>query len=458
MHRLFAAFIVLLLPILNAGSVLAVSSIAPTAPIKLTQEALGKPIAVDGWSRSSDAQFGIHVQGDGGWLHGQVELEKVGTAFTGHPTVEGRPQMVAVGATAELIVNYSGLNNGQSYVWQGRVLDALGQASAWVPFTTGSVPAIRIDTSPPSIPHITSSTNPKWGAWSREANPTFHWTSSDSGSGIAGYSYSFGHKLHAPRPPIGQSTSGVFVNAGNGRWYLHVWARDFAGNWSGLGYYRFNIDRTPPKVVFPKVAATNFNPYAGKQTWTFDLEARAHVVVEVEATGKWTVLRQNLGVLRKGEHTFVWDGKGAKGQVVPKGWYWIRVLTTDKLGNEGGFASAGLTVDPVKLIYPYYPSPGRHIVISLTKEALYAYDGSTLVKWSLVTTGNPALPTPTGHFAIFAKFHPFTFISPWPPGSPYYYPPSPVNYAMEFISGGYYIHDAPWRSVYGPGSDGPGTP
>ena len=29
---------------------------------------------------------------------------------------------------------------------------------------------------------------------------------------------------------------------------------------------------------------------------------------------------------------------------------------------------------------------------------------------------------------------------------------------MEFQSAGYFIHDAPWRSVYGPGSDGPGQP
>jgi lipoprotein-anchoring transpeptidase ErfK/SrfK len=29
-----------------------------------------------------------------------------------------------------------------------------------------------------------------------------------------------------------------------------------------------------------------------------------------------------------------------------------------------------------------------------------------------------------------------------------------MKYAMEFLSGGYFIHDAPWRSAYGPGTNG----
>jgi lipoprotein-anchoring transpeptidase ErfK/SrfK len=58
-----------------------------------------------------------------------------------------------------------------------------------------------------------------------------------------------------------------------------------------------------------------------------------------------------------------------------------------------------------------------------------------------------------------ARLHPFTFISPWPKSSPYYYKPSKVQYAMLFREGGYYIHDAPWRSAFGPGTNAQlGTP
>lgn len=100
----------------------------------------------------------------------------------------------------------------------------------------------------------------------------------------------------------------------------------------------------------------------------------------------------------------------------------------------------------------------RHITISLARQRLRAWDGHTLVLSTLVTTGNRLLPTPVGRFTIFAKRSPYTFISPWPQGSPYYYPPSRVSFALEFRAGGYFIHDAPWRAVFGPGTNTVGSP
>jgi lipoprotein-anchoring transpeptidase ErfK/SrfK len=94
----------------------------------------------------------------------------------------------------------------------------------------------------------------------------------------------------------------------------------------------------------------------------------------------------------------------------------------------------------------------KHITISLYHERLRAWEGNRVVYSTLVTTGDRALPTPTGWYHIYAKYSPFTFISPWPLGSPFYYPPSRVSFAMEFLPG-YFIHDAPWRSVFGPGSN-----
>lgn len=102
--------------------------------------------------------------------------------------------------------------------------------------------------------------------------------------------------------------------------------------------------------------------------------------------------------------------------------------------------------------------PAKWILISTEGEWIRWYEHSTQIGYSLTTTGNPTLPTVLGHFTIFAKFSPFTFVSPFPAGSPDYYPPSPVSYAMEFQNQGYFIHDAPWRSAFGPGTDGSGTP
>lgn len=100
----------------------------------------------------------------------------------------------------------------------------------------------------------------------------------------------------------------------------------------------------------------------------------------------------------------------------------------------------------------------KRISISLSRERLRAWDGQRLVLSSPVTTGNAILRTPTGHFVVFAKRSPYTFISPWPKGSSKWYPTSQVSFALEFLGGGYFIHDAPWRGVYGRGSNTSGPP
>ena len=101
----------------------------------------------------------------------------------------------------------------------------------------------------------------------------------------------------------------------------------------------------------------------------------------------------------------------------------------------------------------YNAGAGKLIVISLSRQVLTAYQDGGVVLTTYVATGRPALPTPPGVYHIFAKYSPYEMISPWPRSSPYWYPNSWTNWAMEFAGGGYFIHDAPWRSWYGPGSN-----
>lgn len=104
--------------------------------------------------------------------------------------------------------------------------------------------------------------------------------------------------------------------------------------------------------------------------------------------------------------------------------------------------------------------PGKRITISLSRQRLRAWIGNRVLLVTPVTTGNAALPTPVGYFRILAKRSPYTFVSPWPRTSPDWYPTSQVHFALEFSGGGYFIHDAPWRAVYGRGSNAgaqPGT-
>ena len=116
--------------------------------------------------------------------------------------------------------------------------------------------------------------------------------------------------------------------------------------------------------------------------------------------------------------------------------------------------SASPTVRPSPAHVPV-PTPqlGRLIKISLSAQHLWVYEFGVVVVSTDVTTGMPDLPTPTGAFTILAKYSPYKFISPWPSGSPYYYDPLWVDYAMLFADGGYFIHDAWWQRNFGPGGN-----
>jgi hypothetical protein len=101
--------------------------------------------------------------------------------------------------------------------------------------------------------------------------------------------------------------------------------------------------------------------------------------------------------------------------------------------------------------------PGQVILVGIQQQWLWAYQDGKLVYTTPVTTGRPQLPTPLGVYGITDKAADVMFYSPWGPGSPFYYAPEHVNYAMLFRKGGYYIHDAPWHKDFGPGSNVPHT-
>jgi lipoprotein-anchoring transpeptidase ErfK/SrfK len=98
--------------------------------------------------------------------------------------------------------------------------------------------------------------------------------------------------------------------------------------------------------------------------------------------------------------------------------------------------------------------PDRALTISLKEQVIRAYEHGQQVFWTYATTGRPGLETDPGNFKVYWKVSPWTMHSPWPKGSPYWYPDSKVQMVMWF-NGGDGIHDAYWRSRYGPGTNGP---
>ena len=102
--------------------------------------------------------------------------------------------------------------------------------------------------------------------------------------------------------------------------------------------------------------------------------------------------------------------------------------------------------------------PDRIILVSLQAQRLVAYDHGRVIVDTAVTTGRSALPTDVGAMHVVKKDSPWTMQSPWPKGSPYWYPDTQVQMVAWFTGTGEGLHDAAWEplSAYGPGSqDGP---
>ncbi|HEX7733805.1 MAG TPA: L,D-transpeptidase [Ktedonobacteraceae bacterium] len=109
----------------------------------------------------------------------------------------------------------------------------------------------------------------------------------------------------------------------------------------------------------------------------------------------------------------------------------------------------------MQLMQEYHTLGQRTVVISLSEETMRLYDQDKLVKAFHVTTGRPEKPSLPGFWVVESKQSPTVFKSDQPKGSPYWYPDTPIHYAMLYHSGGYFLHDSWWRSDYGPNTQFP---
>jgi lipoprotein-anchoring transpeptidase ErfK/SrfK len=109
----------------------------------------------------------------------------------------------------------------------------------------------------------------------------------------------------------------------------------------------------------------------------------------------------------------------------------------------------------MQMLNHYNLQKGQVLVVSLVEQAMRVYQDGHLVRAFHVTTGRVELPSLPGVWSVVNRQSPTTFVSSDPPGSPYYYPPTPINYAIEYHVDGYFVHDAWWRNQFGPGTQFP---
>jgi hypothetical protein len=103
----------------------------------------------------------------------------------------------------------------------------------------------------------------------------------------------------------------------------------------------------------------------------------------------------------------------------------------------------------------YHHLAGQVIVVSFIEQVARVYQDGKLVKAFFVTSGRVGDPSPVGMWHISRRRWHTVFKSRVPVWSPNWYPDTPINYAMEYRPGGYYLHDSWWRTYYGPGTEFP---
>jgi lipoprotein-anchoring transpeptidase ErfK/SrfK len=88
------------------------------------------------------------------------------------------------------------------------------------------------------------------------------------------------------------------------------------------------------------------------------------------------------------------------------------------------------------------PTYGKWVEVNLSTKRLYVYDRAVRVRTFLISAGAPATPTPTGTYAIYAKYTSQTMSGPNADGSRYVQPNVPwINYFYSDFA----LHGNYWR-------------
>lgn len=427
-------------------------STGPTVPRALAQWGPHGRIPPGAAISASSITLAFQASPGNGAAVPEVELAEAGHAFTGHVSQVG-PAEIRAGAarqTVRLVISH--LRNGIGYRWRVRLRGADGRTTPWSAPSSGAsplAPAFVVDLTAPAAPTVSSTSHPDPSTWYNTTLANLTWTTPSDRGGIAGYAYSL-DRSPSGTPPARLMTRGNSLSVlipGDGAWYAHVRAVDRAGNWGPAGSFSLHVDRTPPALDGVTFAHLSFDPDIEREVITATLVNRAALQVQIINQADGALTRVLTLAPHTGPVQVVWDGRDRHGKPAPEGSYRFLLQAADAFGQTAIGDYSGIAVL-------------RHrIVVSLSKQKLTVYQGNTPITSTLVTTGNRALPTPLGTFHILEKATHLTMISPWPRSSPFYYPPSLVQYALMFDWGGYYIHDAPWRSFFGPGSNAKlGTP
>lgn len=382
------------------------------------------------WGRQTDAVFR--------WTDAGSRLPigyfEYAVVHASHPALSGAVWTVARGS----ILSLTGLTQGYWHIYV-RAVDLAGNRSipAHWPFSIGL--------TPPPAPRFTA-TVPANGAWSNASTPRAQWSATTGAAPLAGFEYALSY-AGSSDPPSWTAQGGSALelpSLADGYWRVLVRSVDAAGNRSDPAVWSFHIDRESLLVSTPLLSLQSFTPPVERLKTRFHLSKDAAVTFRITPVGAGTPIAIGSLGWQTATHplTVTWTGMLAPRTPAPAGDYTLSIDAVDRAGNASHVVSAPFTV------------LDKRIVVSLSKEALWAYQGGHLFLTTLVTNGGPDTPTVPGIFHVQGKYRGWVFHSPWPKGSPFWYADSPTSFALLYEQqGGYFLHDAPWRSNFGPGSN-----
>lgn len=94
-------------------------------------------------------------------------------------------------------------------------------------------------------------------------------------------------------------------------------------------------------------------------------------------------------------------------------------------------------------------STTKRIIVDVSEQTLYAYEGDTLFMKELISTGLELTPTPRGNFFIFKKTPSRYMQGPIPNIAEQYYDLPGVPWDLYFTTDGAVVHGAYWHNGFG---------
>jgi hypothetical protein len=258
-------------------------NVAPNIPSGLTQyKSNGTTVIPQGaWTNENSVilRMSMSDPNNPDTLTPQVEVQAVGTPFTGNPTDTGTGVAYSGSAVTGSITK-SGLTTNTSYNWQGRVGDTALATSSMVEYNAGT-PDFRIDTTVPTNPTATETGGAVNNTWQRTvSDPNFNFSGATDtgGSGVHGYSVYWGIDPAGDPGAVETQTVATYNPAAvlsGSTYYLRARTFDSA-NLGGAAnpsatatIFTFRYDATAPVVQLPVSPA----PLATGQSLTVPISA-----------------------------------------------------------------------------------------------------------------------------------------------------------------------------------------